>query len=106
MESSSVRLRGALDAVPAYVAGRPPAAREGLTVYKVSSNENPYPPLPSVLEVVREAATTMNRYPDMGVTALTEALAEHLGVTRQAVHKKFAKRVDPTLLHPTRQEKR
>ena len=80
MESSSVRLRGALDAVPAYVAGRPPAAREGLTVYKVSSNENPYPPLPSVLEVVREAATTMNRYPDMGVTALTEALAEHLGV--------------------------
>ena len=33
-------------------------------------------------------------------------IADALGVTRQAVHKKFAKRVDPTLLHPTRQEKR
>ena len=39
--------------------------------------------------------------------SLTVALriADALGVTRQAVHKKFAKRVDPTLLHPTRQEK-
>ena len=42
----------ALDQVPAYVPGKPAAAPEGVTAYKVSSNENPYPPLPSVLEVV------------------------------------------------------
>ncbi len=75
--------RSALDQVPAYVAGKPPTPREGLTVYKVSSNENPNPPLPSVLEVVREQAAGINRYPDMGVTALTDALAAHLGVPRE-----------------------
>lgn len=81
----SPRLRSALDQVPAYVAGKPPTPREGLTVYKVSSNENPYPPLPSVLEVVRERAAEINRYPDMGVGALTDALAAHLDVPREQV---------------------
>lgn len=78
--SSAVRLRAALDAVPAYVAGKPADAQPGVTAYKISSNENPYPPLPSVLDVVREQAGQINRYPDMGVAALTEALAERLGV--------------------------
>ena len=81
----SLRLRSALDQVPAYVAGKPPTPREGLTAYKVSSNENPYPPLPSVLEVVREQAEAINRYPDMGVTALTDALAAHLDVPREQI---------------------
>lgn len=78
--SSRVRLREALGGVPAYVAGRPAAAQAGITAYKMSSNENPYPPLPSVLDVVREHAGQMNRYPDMGVAALTEALAARLDV--------------------------
>jgi len=80
MTDSDVRLRGALDQVPAYVPGKPAAAREGVTAYKISSNENPYPPLPSVLEVVREAAGSINRYPDMAVTELSQALADTLGV--------------------------
>jgi histidinol-phosphate aminotransferase len=80
MTDSDVRLREALDQVPAYVPGKPAAAREGVTAYKISSNENPYPPLPSVLEVVREAAGSINRYPDMAVTELTQALADTLGV--------------------------
>jgi histidinol-phosphate aminotransferase len=73
-------LRSALDAVPAYTPGKPASAPEGVTAYKVSSNENPYPPLPTVLAVVTEAAGTINRYPDMAVTDLTDRLAEHLGV--------------------------
>ena len=77
---AGVRLRRALDAVPAYRPGKPAAARDGVTTYKISSNENPYPPLPSVLKVVNDAATQMNRYPDMAVTDLTQALANHLGV--------------------------
>ncbi|MFK5647527.1 pyridoxal phosphate-dependent aminotransferase [Ornithinimicrobium sp. LYQ121] len=76
----SVRLRSTLDALPAYAPGRPAAPVEGLTPYKISSNENPFPPLPSVLAAVTRAAGSMNRYPDMGVVALTEALAERLGV--------------------------
>lgn len=66
--------------IPAYVAGRPPTPRPGLTPYKLSSNENPYPPLPGVLEAAHEAAAVMNRYPDMGNTALYAALSESLGV--------------------------
>jgi len=78
--SRTVRLREALAAVPSYKPGKPAAAREDLTVYKISSNENPYPPLPSVLKVVQDAATQMNRYPDMAVTELTQAIAQSLGV--------------------------
>ena len=76
----AVHLRSALDALPAYTPGRPAAAQPGVTAYKISSNENPYPPLPSVLDVVREAAGSMNRYPDMAVSTLTAALAERLDV--------------------------
>lgn len=75
-----VRLRTTLAGVPAYLPGKPADPIEGITSYKISSNENPYPPLPSVLEAVREAAADMNRYPDMGVTALTQALAARLDV--------------------------
>jgi histidinol-phosphate aminotransferase len=78
--STGPRLRSALEGVPAYAPGRAAAAREGLPTYKCSSNENPYPPLPSVLDVITAAATRVNRYPDMAVTALTEAIAERFDV--------------------------
>ena len=74
------RLRAALSGLPAYKPGRPPAAHEGMTTYKVSSNENPYPPLPGVLEAAVAAAGEMNRYPDMTASALVAAIAEHLAV--------------------------
>ena len=34
--------------MPAYVAGKPPEVREGMRTYKLSSNENPFPPLPEI----------------------------------------------------------
>jgi histidinol-phosphate aminotransferase len=67
-------------AIPAYVAGHRASPRPGVTAYKLSSNENPYPPLPGVLEVAVEAAGRMNRYPDMGNVALYDALAQRLDV--------------------------
>ncbi len=78
--SPAPRPRAAIDALPAYVPGKPPAPREGLTTYKLSSNENPYPPLPGVVEAAHRATEQMNRYPDMGCTALYAALADKLGV--------------------------
>src|SRR3954453_7167374 len=72
--------RACVSQIPAYVAGKPPQPRPGLTTYKLSSNENPYPPLPGVVEAASRAAEQMNRYPDMGNTALYEALADRLGV--------------------------
>ncbi len=69
-----------MSAIPTYVAGKPPAARPGQQVYKLSSNENPYPPLPGVVEAAEKAVALMNRYPDMGSSALYAALADRLGV--------------------------
>lgn len=67
-------------AIPAYVPGKPPVPRPDLVTYKLSSNENPYPPLPGVVAAAQEAVATMNRYPDMGNAALYAALAARLGV--------------------------
>jgi histidinol-phosphate aminotransferase len=65
-----------LDLLPSYVAGRTvPGA------IKLASNEVPYGPLPGVAEAIAEAATQTHRYPDMGVTALRDKLAEHYGVS-------------------------
>ena len=75
-------LRAMLDRLPAYAAGTPPVGRTDLTPYKLSSNENPYPPLPGVLEAIAEAARVMNRYPDPAATALVDALAMRYDVPR------------------------
>jgi histidinol-phosphate aminotransferase len=72
-----VRLRAELEGIPTYVPGRPPAHE---IAYKLSSNENPYPPLPGVLETAVATAGSFNRYPDLHCTRLLTALAEHLGV--------------------------
>jgi histidinol-phosphate aminotransferase len=70
-------------AIPPYVAGKPPVPREGLTTYKLSSNENPYPPLPGVVAAATAAAERMNRYPDMGNSELYAALSGKLGVPQE-----------------------
>jgi len=80
-----VRLRDALQGVPVYKPGRPPTVVPDVVSYKMSSNENPYPPLPGVLEAVAASAAQMNRYPDMGATALREAVAADLGVTPEEI---------------------
>ncbi|WP_066039790.1 histidinol-phosphate transaminase [Herbiconiux solani] len=69
--------RAAVLALPAYVAGR--RADSELTA-ALASNESHYPPLPSVLEVVRHSAGTINRYPDNTALPLRTLIAEKLGV--------------------------
>lgn len=79
MSETSPKLRAELEGIPTYKPGKP-AAADGPVAYKLSSNENPYPPLPGVLESVTAAAASFNRYPDMSCAALTEELAERFGV--------------------------
>ncbi|MFE0042305.1 histidinol-phosphate transaminase [Streptomyces albireticuli] len=79
MTEKTPKLRAALEGVPTYKPGKP-AAAEGPVAYKLSSNENPYPPLPGVLEKAVEAAGTLNRYPDMACTGLMAELAERFSV--------------------------
>jgi histidinol-phosphate aminotransferase len=73
-----VELRAAVQSLPAYVAGARPAPGE--RIWKLSSNENPYPPLPSVLAAIAAEAASINRYPDVFASGVAAALAEHLGV--------------------------
>jgi histidinol-phosphate aminotransferase len=75
------RVRAVISAIPRYVPGRAAAP----TAYKISSNENPYPPLPSVLEAVADAARALNRYPDMASLRLVAAIARRLGVPERTV---------------------
>lgn len=76
-----VRLRDAIQAIPAYKQGRP--APEG--GFKLSSNENPFPPLPSVVDAIVEQASTVNRYPAAGAPALVAALAAKHGVAPERI---------------------
>jgi histidinol-phosphate aminotransferase len=81
--SSGPRLRPTLADIPAYRPGK--AAAVGGPGYKISSNENPYPPLPGVLEAVAGAAQQLNRYPDMFAVGLVKAIAERFGVPTEHV---------------------
>jgi histidinol-phosphate aminotransferase len=81
----SVRLREVLGRLPDYKPGRAATAPPGVTPYKLSSNENPYGPLPSVLAAISDGALSVNRYPDMAVTALTARLAEALDVPGECI---------------------
>lgn len=82
---ASPKLRSDLHAIPAYRAGQRPQPREDLVAYKISSNENPYPPLPSVLDAIMQAATQTHRYPDPFSTRLVEALAQRFDVPAEHI---------------------
>ncbi|MBT2382824.1 histidinol-phosphate transaminase [Streptomyces sp. ISL-11] len=79
MTEKTPKLRPALEGVPSYKPGKPAAAGSPVA-YKLSSNENPYPPLPGVLEKAVTAAGSINRYPDMACTGLMTELAERFSV--------------------------
>ncbi|MDQ0960449.1 histidinol-phosphate aminotransferase [Streptomyces sp. B4I13] len=79
MSETSPKLRAELEGIPTYKPGRP-AAAGGPVAYKLSSNENPYPPLPGVMESVTAAAAAFNRYPDLACTALVNEISERFGV--------------------------
>ncbi|WP_327748681.1 histidinol-phosphate transaminase [Streptomyces europaeiscabiei] len=79
MSETSPKLRAELEGIPTYKPGKP-AAAGGPVAYKLSSNENPYPPLPGVLESVTGSAASFNRYPDMACTGLMSELANRFGV--------------------------
>ncbi|TAM70464.1 MAG: aminotransferase class I/II-fold pyridoxal phosphate-dependent enzyme [Microbacteriaceae bacterium] len=78
---SPVKLRPEIVALAAYRQGRTASA----TGFKLSSNENPFDPLPGVLDAV-DAAATLNRYPDGAALALRGRLAERFSVGIDQVH--------------------
>jgi histidinol-phosphate aminotransferase len=79
VSAPSPRFRSILDQFVPYQAGRAPSAAGGRS-HKLSSNESPFGPLPSVVKVITEAAAQANRYPDDRSVLLTEAIAARFGV--------------------------
>ena len=67
----------AIAALPAYVPGARGTA--GPPPIKLSSNESPDGPVASVVAAASAAAQETHRYPDMGTTELTAAIAASLG---------------------------
>lgn len=79
-DSSPVKLRPEIVALPAYRQGK---AVEG--GFKLSSNENPFPPLAGVLQAAQDASSVLHRYPNGHAPELSERLAERYGVATEQV---------------------
>src|SRR5258706_7908398 len=79
----------AVDLMPAYRPGKGAAqaeAEHGITnAIKLASNENPLPPIQSIIDAVAAAATGANRYADHRATAVRERLSEWLDVPVDSV---------------------
>ena len=75
------RIRPEIAALAPYRQGK----QAGPDAFKLSSNENPFDPLPSVLEALGRT-TPINRYPDASATRLRERLAARYGVEVDQVH--------------------
>lgn len=80
-EPTLPRIRPEIAALPPYRQGK----QAGADAFKLSSNENPFEPLPSVLEALTHTAP-INRYPDATAGALRARLGERHGVDADAVH--------------------
>lgn len=80
-EPTLPRIRPEIAALPPYRQGK----QAGADAFKLSSNENPFDPLPSVVAVLAQQ-TPMNRYPDATAGALRARLGERYGVDADAVH--------------------
>lgn len=79
MSADSPRFRAVLDQFVGYTPGKAPTAAAGPT-FKLTSNESPYDPLPSVEAVIANAAHHINRYPDNTAADLVGAIATRFGV--------------------------
>jgi len=64
-------------AMQPYVPGEQPQAGKAI---KLNTNESPYPPPPSVISAIHEAATRLERYPDPLATSFRLRAAEVLKV--------------------------
>lgn len=71
--------RPAIDAMTGYVPGEQP--KPGTKIIKLNTNENPYPPSPKAMEVLRSLdGEWLRRYPDPFAREFCQAVSEVLGV--------------------------
>jgi histidinol-phosphate aminotransferase len=80
-DSSAVQLRPEIVALAAYKQGKP----ADTDAFKLSSNENPFEPIPEVVAAIA-ASSGVNRYPDAAGIALRTRLAARFGTRVERVH--------------------
>lgn len=80
-EGSRVRLRPEIVALAAYKQGKP----ADNDAFKLSSNENPFDPIPEVLAAIA-ASSAVNRYPNASGVQLRAEIARRFGSTVGEVH--------------------
>ncbi len=73
-----------ISSLPSYVPGARGSAAAQAPI-KLSSNENPLPPLPSVSKAIAAAGESVHRYPDMFAVDLVTALAQRRGLPPENV---------------------
>ncbi|MGP9528261.1 MULTISPECIES: histidinol-phosphate transaminase [Micrococcaceae] len=73
--------RPSLQKVPAYKQGKPAPAGAS----KLSSNESPHSPLPSVLSSIQEGLATIHRYPSIAAPQLTNALSDQFDIAPEHI---------------------
>jgi len=74
-----VRLRPEIESIVPYRQGRTAAE----DAFKLSSNENPYPPLPAVLAAITESS--INRYPEASAAGVRGRVAVKFGISPEQV---------------------
>ena len=76
-------LRPALSALDPYVPGEQPQDKSYI---KLNTNENPYPPAPSVMDAItREAVSQLKLYSDPTIAPLKAAIAQQYGLQPENV---------------------
>ncbi|MCY7277473.1 MAG: histidinol-phosphate transaminase [Phormidesmis sp. CAN_BIN44] len=71
--------RPSVDAIAGYVPGEQP--KPGTSIIKLNTNENPYPPSPAAMEVLRTLDSEwLRRYPDPFANEFRQAASVALGV--------------------------
>ena len=75
-KSKNAQARLRVRSLPTYVPGA--RANDLSQIAKLSSNENPFAPLPGIKEKIVEGLAQINRYPDMSVADLAQVLANFL----------------------------
>jgi histidinol-phosphate aminotransferase len=77
-----VQQREAISRLPAYKQG---VAAGDSGAFKLSSNENPFPPLASVTDAIASALGEIHLYPSMAVTEVTDRIAARFNVPAENV---------------------
>ncbi|MEM8854090.1 MAG: histidinol-phosphate transaminase [Pseudomonadota bacterium] len=80
----SPRPRPSIMTIAPYVPGRSSSGAAGRQ-HKLSSNENPLGPSPLAQSAFKDAAASLERYPDGGSTRLREAIANTFGLNAERI---------------------